>query len=78
MIDEHTINTLEFPKIVSLIAAHCRTPFGKEEVSLLEPLFDRREIERRQTEISQMKDIINFGRAFPLARLEDCRDLLEK
>lgn len=78
MIDEHTINTLEFPKIISLIAGECRTPFGKEEVNRLQPLFDRGEIERRQTEISQMKDIINFGEAFPLYRLEDCRDLLEK
>jgi len=78
MIDQHTINTLEFPKIISMIADKCLTPFGKEEVNRLQPLFDRGEIERRQTEISQMKDIINFGQAFPLYRLEDCRDLLEK
>ncbi len=76
MIDEHTLQTLEFEKIISLISGKCLTPYGKEEVEVMQPLFDRQEIERRQTEISQMKDIINFGLAFPLYRLEDCRELL--
>ena len=76
MIDEHTINTLEFPKIISLIEGKCRTPFGQQEVGRIQPLFNRQQIEVRQTEISQMKDIINFGLAFPLYRLEDCRELL--
>ncbi len=78
MIDKHTIKTLEFPKIVSLIDGKCRTPYGHAEVDRIQPLFDRAEIERRLTEVSQMKDIIKFGLAFPLCRLEDCRELLEK
>jgi len=78
MINEHTIDTLEFPKIISLIEGKCRTPFGREEIGQIQPLFDRWLIELRLTEISQMKDIINFGLAFPLYRLEDCRELLEK
>jgi DNA mismatch repair protein MutS2 len=78
MINEHTIDTLEFPKIISLIDGKCRTPFGREEIDQIQPLFDGCQIELKLTEISQMKDIINFGLAFPLYRLEDCRELLEK
>ncbi len=78
MINKHTIDTLEFPKIISQIEGKCRTPFGREEIGRIQPLSDRRQIEPRLAEISQMKDIINFGLAFPLYRLEDCRELLEK
>jgi DNA mismatch repair protein MutS2 len=78
MVDEHTINTLEFPKIISLIAEKCRTPYGKEAVRGWQPLFDKAAIEQRLTEITQMKEILSFGAAFPLGRLEDCRQLLEK
>ncbi|MEW5995451.1 MAG: hypothetical protein AB1744_13795, partial [Candidatus Zixiibacteriota bacterium] len=78
MIDEHTINTLEFPKIITLIGGRCRTPYGHEAVRRIQPLFDRETIKRKQTEISQMKDIITFGMAFPLSRMEDCRELLAR
>jgi len=78
MIDQHTIEKLEFPKIIRLIAGKCITPYGQDEVFQFVPLFDKDRIDRRQAEISQMKDIINFGSAFPLSRIEDCRDQLEK
>lgn len=78
MIDQHTIEKLEFPKIIKLIAGNCITPYGQEEVYQLIPLFDKIRIDRRQAEIDQMKDVINFGSAFPLSRMENCRDLLEK
>ncbi|MBN1211982.1 MAG: endonuclease MutS2 [candidate division Zixibacteria bacterium] len=78
MIDQHTIEKLEFPKIIRLIAGKCITPYGSDEVYQFVPLFDKERIDRRQSEISQMKDIINFGSAFPLSRMEDCRELLVK
>jgi len=78
MIDQHTIEKLEFPKIIKLIAGKCVTPYGPEQVYQFVPMFDKARIDRRQTEISQMKDIINFGVAFPLSRMEDCREILAK
>ncbi len=78
MFDQHTLEVLEFPKIISLISGKCRTPYGKEIVKWLAPLEDVSEIRRRGTEISQMKDIIEFGPAFPLARLENARELLKR
>jgi len=78
MIDKHTIATLEFPKIINLITGRAYTPYGKEEIARLAPLFDKEEIDRRQLEISQMKDIIDFGHAFPLYSLDDCREQIKQ
>jgi len=78
MIHRHTSDTLEFPKVISHIHGRCITPYGHGGVDLFEPLFDRNEIVRRQSEIAQMKDIINFGLAFPLSRVEDAREILDK
>ena len=77
MIDEHTLQTLEFQKIIAQVSGKCLTPYGKELIAELSPKADNDWIERRLGEVSQMKDIINFATAFPLVRMEDdCRELL--
>jgi DNA mismatch repair protein MutS2 len=76
MIDQHSLTTLEFSKVIDRIAGKCLTPHGPEQVRAFQPMTDRALIERRSTEITQMKDIVNFGDAFPLWRIEDCRELL--
>lgn len=74
----HSLKILEYPKIIALVEGKCLTPYGVTEVAKLRPLHDRDTIERRQSEISQMKDIINFGDPFPLYRMDDCRELVKK
>ncbi len=78
MIDKHTLDVLEFGKVLNLIAGKSLTPLGKEQVLKICPLFDKAEIELKMTEISQMKDILNFGDPFPLVRIEDPREILKK
>ncbi|MCP4684199.1 MAG: endonuclease MutS2 [bacterium] len=78
MIHRHTSETLEFPKVIACIHGKCITPYGHSEVDRFAPMFDRDEIVTRQSEIAQMKDIINFGLAFPLYRVEDAREILSK
>ena len=78
MFDKHTLKVLEFPKIISLIEGRCLTPYGKSNVVRIAPLSDSDEIKKKWVEISQMKDIIKFGRAFPLYNLENCREELKK
>lgn len=78
MIEQHTLDTLEYPKVKAHISGKTLTPFGKEEIAAWEPGTELRLIVQRQTEISQMKDIVLFGDPFPMSRLEDCRDLLDK
>lgn len=78
MIDQHTLDILEYPKVIAQIAGKCLTPYGADEVNRICPLYDPAEIEKRGSEIAQMKDIVSFGMAFPLYRLENCRDELTR
>ncbi|MFZ1682976.1 MAG: endonuclease MutS2 [Candidatus Zixiibacteriota bacterium] len=77
MIDQHSLETLEFPKIIAMIEGHCLTPLGHEAVQAFAPGFDLKAVKLRQAEVSEMTDLVRFGLAFPLARMEDCRDLIE-
>lgn len=76
MITDHTLETLEYPKVIAGIAGKCLTPFGPELVNHWRPMFDPALIRTRQQEVAQMTDIIRFGTAFPLSRIEDCRPAL--
>lgn len=76
--NEHTLEKLEFPKIRHAIRGNCLTPYGGELVDSIQPLNDWDTINRRQSEITQLKDIVQFGTTFPLYRLEDSRDQLHK
>ena len=79
MIDPHTIQTLEFPKIIGLIVGRCLTPYGREQVGRITPLDDNDDIARRLDEIAEMKDISRFGDPFPLERIEDdSRELVQR
>lgn len=78
MIDPHTLKTLEFPKILSRIAGQCITPYGAPEVDKFMPVFNVDFIRQRQEEIAEMIDIVTVGAAFPLSRMEDVRELLDK
>jgi len=77
-IDEHSLNVLEYGKIVSILKGLCVTKFGTNEAEKLSPGYDTETIARRMDEISQMKDIIQFGEAFPLYRLGDSTDVIRK
>ncbi len=76
--DAHTLEVLEYPKVISIITGLCLTPYGISRVSQLAPLDDIQAINLRLDEIAQMKDIIKFGEAFPLYRLEDVTEQIEK
>lgn len=78
MINAHTLKTLEYAKVMSIIAGHCITPYGRPRIEEFAPLFDREQIDTRQAEISEMIDIVTVGAHFPLARTEDVRQLLDK
>ena len=77
MISSHTLEVLEYHKIIALISGRCLTPIGKVFVGQFAPMSDSAAIERRQDEIQQIKDIVNFGLPFPLERLEDSTPFVE-
>jgi len=76
--NEHSLQVLEYSKIIGLIDGKCLTPYGHEIVREYHPLTDQAAIRLRQNEISEMKDIVQFGDPFPLYRLDDVRELLQQ
>jgi DNA mismatch repair protein MutS2 len=76
--DTHSLEVLEYPKVLSILEGLCLTAFGMIEVNSLVPLTDPDIIKTRLAEISQMKDIIRFGEAFPLYRLDDSTEIISK
>lgn len=76
--DEHSLKVLEYDKIIELLKGLCLTKFGMAAVDKIAPGYDREKITRRMDEIAQMKDIIRFGEALPLYRLEDCTATIKK
>ena len=77
-IAEHTREALEYDKVVARIVGHCLTPYGRREAAGLLPLTEPAAIERRLDETTQMMEIQRFGLPFPLSRLEDCTEALER
>lgn len=77
MINQHTLDVLEYPKVISLIMGKCLTPIGRVYVEKFAPMSDAAAINRRQDEVQQIKDIVNFGAPFPLERLQDSTPFIE-
>jgi DNA mismatch repair protein MutS2 len=78
MINEHSLITLEYNKIIEIIKGKTLTPYGSELIDEIKPLFDKEMIDKKQSKISELKDILNFGLPFPLYRSNDIRDILNQ
>jgi DNA mismatch repair protein MutS2 len=76
--DKHTLEVLEYPKIISILKGLCLTPYGMDLLGRVAPSTDIESIRTRLNEVSEMKDIVLFGEAFPISRLEDTTDLIRK
>ena len=74
--DRHSLEVLEYPKIIAILKGLCLTAYGIDRVQHLTPMIDLESIRIRRDEISQMKDIIQFGENFPLYRLDDVNHLI--
>jgi DNA mismatch repair protein MutS2 len=76
--DKHTLEVLEYDKVISILHGLCLTQYGTHLIDRLFPMTDFDTITKRLDEVSQMKDIIRFGEAFPLYRLEDATHLIKR
>lgn len=76
--NEHTLEVLEYFKIISILKGLCLTPHGTAFIERISPSIDIDSIRTRLDETSEMKDIILFGDAFPLSRIEDTTELINK
>jgi len=76
--DKHTLEVLEYDKVISILRGLCLTQYGTGQINRLFPMTDIEAIATRLDEVSQMKDIIRFGEAFPLYRLKDATALIKR
>ena len=76
--DSHSLDVLEYQKIISILKGLCLTKYGVAKAEETAPMIDIDTIRTRLDETGQMKDIIRFGEAIPLYRLEDATETIKR
>lgn len=76
--DDHSLKVLEFDKIKALVAERSLSELARARALEIEPLTDCQTIIKRLTELSQLKEIITSGAAFPLRSFSDCTEMLRQ
>jgi len=78
MVDEHTIEVLEFDKVVLRIAGQSGSEMGREEVLSLAPVGDPEVIRQRLGRAAEMMDLIGFDDPVPARGIPDIRESLAR
>ncbi len=71
--DAHTLELLEFSKILALVAGYTASSLGKDLASLAEPSTRADSIRAELALVSEMVDVLGEGQAPPFAGLHDVR-----
>ena len=74
--DSHSLETLEFHKVRSLIAKGAVSALGKEFVENTAPLTDIRDVRHRQTLADEMAQAVRFDDPVPMRGVVDIRQSL--
>lgn len=76
--DKNIFLTLEFDRIIDHLAQLTISTAGKELVLQIHPLSDLAVISQQLSEVTELKDILDFDDPFPLSGLQDIRPALKK
>ncbi len=76
--DKKTLQKLEYPKIIRLLAERCSTLPGRELADKLLPSVDLAEIEQLQEETSEAREVLRLYPSFTLGGVRDIRAFLRK
>jgi len=76
--DAHTLERLEFGKVLDRIAAGCMLPLGAAAVRALAPLTDAEGIRTRADRIGEAAAILDQGHDFAVERFEDPGPIFER
>ena len=76
--DAHTLERLEFGKVLDRIAAGCMLPLGAAAVRALSPLTDAEGIRTRADRIGEALAILDQGHDFAVERFEDPGPIFER
>ncbi|MGM0602384.1 MAG: endonuclease MutS2 [Bacillota bacterium] len=75
---KHTLEVLEYRKIIAMIEDRSATKIGKEIIKKLEPVSNRSYIEKNQREITAVKGLISEYGNLPFGGTRDIRDEIKK
>ena len=76
--DAHTLSSLEYHEIVSLLRGFTASGLGRRECERLRPLTDPVAVERLLAEVTALKEVIEGGAELPLAGIVDLDPILER
>ncbi|MCK4858299.1 MAG: hypothetical protein KAT58_10045, partial [candidate division Zixibacteria bacterium] len=76
--DKYTLDSLEYDKVKEEVARACYSSGGKRYVERLKPTIDSMIIDDSLSETMEMKEIVQFEEAFPLAQAEKVDLLIDK
>jgi len=75
---EHSLEVLEYKKIINMTADRAATKIAKETVENLKPLHNEDYIKQKLAEVSALKSLIDEFGSLPFGGLRDIRDSLKK
>ncbi len=78
MLDKNIFLILEFEKIVDHLAQFTISSLGKELVLQIQPLVDLTLINKQLSEVTELRDILDFDDPFPFSGLQDINSSLKK
>lgn len=76
--DDRTLRTLEWSKILDRLSERAHTRMGKELAESLHPSTNYLDVLAAQQETSEARRVMNAGRSFPLGGLHDLRPLIKR
>lgn len=76
--DKHTIRVLEYEKVLNLVARYAATEAGKQRIGTLRPLDNPSDVVGRLRLISEMKTLMEWDKAIPLAGVHDVREAISR
>lgn len=78
MMNQNALYTLEYEKVIKMLAAHALSRGGKRLAERLRPSVNIKVIEGWLLETSEARRIVEINPSVPLAALDDLDDILEK
>jgi dsDNA-specific endonuclease/ATPase MutS2 len=78
MVPDNTLELLEFPKLLRLIAGFANSEASGKSVLEIGPLYDKAEVETKQRQISEIRMMSQQGKPLKLCPFSDISPLFSK
>jgi DNA mismatch repair protein MutS2 len=76
--DAHTLSSLDYDEIVSLLKGFSFSELGRRECERVRPLIDLQQVEHLLTEVTALKEVLEGGMDLPLHGMEAIEPILQR